>query len=56
MTKILVKIVEINSPSGKTAIEVMLDVFDYYAMKGNVQKKLKNLKTNISTSYNVHKK
>lgn len=56
MTKILVKIVEINSPSGKTAIEVMLDVFDYYAMKGNVQKKIEEFKKNISTPYNVHKK
>ena len=44
MNKIPVKIIEITSPSGQKAVEVMLDVFDYYEIKGNVQKKLKDFK------------
>jgi len=44
MKKILVKIVDITSPSGQKAVEVMLDVYDYYEMEGNVQKKIKDFK------------
>ena len=44
MKKISVKIIEITSPSGQTAKEVMLDVFDYYEMDGDVKKKIKDFK------------
>ena len=38
MKKIPIKIVELTSPSGKTAKEVMLDVYDYYEIEGAQQK------------------
>jgi len=44
MKQIPVKIIEITSPSGQTAKEVMLDVYDYYEMEGDVQKKIKDFK------------
>jgi len=44
MNKIPVKIIEITSPSGQKAVEVMLDVFDYYEIKGSGQKKIKDFK------------
>ena len=43
MEKIPIKIVELTSPSGKTAKEVMLDVYDYYEID-DAQKKLKEFK------------
>jgi len=43
MKKIPIKIVELTSPSGKVAKEVMLDVYDYYEID-NAQKKLKEFK------------
>ena len=43
MEKIPIKIVELTSPSGKTAKEVMLDVYDYYEID-DAQKKIKEFK------------
>jgi len=44
LKKIPVKIVEITSPSGKKAKDVMLDVYDYYEITGNVQEKIRGFK------------
>jgi len=44
MKKIPVKIVEITSPSGKKAKDVLIDVYDYMEMPGNVEEKIKNFK------------
>jgi len=43
MTKIPVKIVELTSPSGKSAVDVMIDVYDYNEVD-NAQEKIKNFK------------
>jgi HAMP domain-containing protein len=43
MTKIPVKIVELTSPSGKSAVDVMIDMYDYNEIE-NVQKKIKKFK------------
>lgn len=43
MTKIPIKIVELTSPSGKSTVDVMIDVFDYEDIE-NAQKKIKNFK------------
>ena len=44
MKKIPVKIVEITSPSNQKAVEVMLDVYDYYNVKGDTYKKIKDFR------------
>jgi hypothetical protein len=46
LKKIPVKIVEITSPVGKKAKDVMLDVYDYYEITGNVQEKIHGFKEN----------
>jgi len=43
MTKIPIKIVELTSPSGKNAVDVMIDMYDYNEIE-NVQKKIKKFK------------
>jgi len=43
MTKIPVKIVELTSPSGKSAVDVMIDVFDYNEIE-DVQEKIQKFK------------
>lgn len=43
MSKIPVKIVELTSPSGKNAIDVMIDFYDYNEID-NVQEKIKKFK------------
>ena len=43
MNKIPIKIVELSSPSGQTAIDVMIDVYDYAAID-KAQKKIKKFK------------
>jgi len=43
MAKIPVKIVELTSPSGKTAVDVMIDVYDYNVIE-DVQKKIQKFK------------
>jgi len=44
MRKIPIKIVELTSPSGKKAKDVLIDVHDYMDMPGNVEEKIKNFK------------
>lgn len=43
MTKIPVKIVELTSPSGKSAVDVMIDIFDYNEVE-DVQEKIQEFK------------
>jgi len=43
MNKIPIKIVDLTSPSGQTAIDVMIDVYDYGDIK-NPQQKIKKFK------------
>ena len=43
MEKIPVKIVELTSPSGKSAVDVMIDVFDYNEIE-NAQDKIRIFK------------
>ena len=43
MNKIPIKIVELSSPSGKTAIDVMIDVYDFDDIE-NPQQKIKEFK------------
>ena len=43
MNKIPIKIVELSSPSGQTAIDVMIDVYDYGDIE-NPQQKIKEFK------------
>ena len=45
MKKIPVKIVELTSPSGKKAVDVMIDVFDYHEIE-NAQEKIRQFKKN----------
>ena len=44
MDKIPIKIVELSSPSGETAIDVMIDVYDFDNIE-NPQQKIKKFKT-----------
>ncbi len=43
MDKIPIKIVELSSPSGKKAIDVMIDIYDYDGIE-NAQQKIKKFK------------
>ena len=43
MNKIPIKIVELSSPSGQTAIDVMIDVYDFESIE-NPQQKIKEFK------------
>lgn len=43
MSKIPVKIVELTSPSGNKAIDVMIDIYDYNEIE-NAQQKIRNFK------------
>ena len=43
MNKIPIKIVELSSPSGQTAIDVMIDVYDFEGIE-NPQQKIKEFK------------
>ena len=43
MNKIPIKIVELSSPSGQTAIDVMIDVYDFDDIE-NPQQKIKEFK------------
>lgn len=43
MDKIPIKIVELSSPSGQTAIDIMIDVYDYNVIE-NAQQKIKEFK------------
>ncbi len=52
MKKIPVKIIEITSPSGKKAKDVMLDVYDYYEITGNVQEKIHGFKEKYFATVN----
>ena len=45
MKKIPIKIVELTSPSGKKAVDVMIDVFDYHEIE-NAQEKIRQFKKN----------
>lgn len=43
MTKIPIKIIKLTSPSGKSAIDIMIDIYDYNNIK-NAQKKIHKFK------------
>ena len=43
MEKIPVKIVELVSPSGKKAVDIMIDVYDYHGIE-DAQEKIRGFK------------
>ena len=55
MKKIPVKIVELTSPSGKKAVDIMIDVFDYHEIE-NAQEKIRQFKKNYFELVKRHKK
>ena len=46
LKKIPIKIIETTAPNGKKAKDIMLDVYDYYEISGNVSEKIHDFKQN----------